>query len=79
VSSLAALKMASMRLSEYLDLKGIRRTEFAQRIGVTSGWITQLCDGSGWPSRDVAERIAAETAGAVTADDFLRRENEARA
>jgi transcriptional regulator with XRE-family HTH domain len=67
-----------MRLSEYLNLTGIKRAEFARRIGVTSGWITQLCDGVGWPSRDVAEKIASETSGKVTADDFLRREDEAR-
>jgi 3,4-dihydroxy 2-butanone 4-phosphate synthase/GTP cyclohydrolase II len=61
-----------MRLAEYLDLKGIKRGEFAEAIGVSGGWITQLCDGSGWPSREVAEKIAAATEGDVTANDFLR-------
>ena len=70
-----------MRLAEYLESKGIKRNEFAQSIGVTGGWITALCDGTGWPSREVAEKIAAATAGDVTANDFLRLEDldEARA
>lgn len=61
-----------MKLSEYLDANGIKRGDFARRVGVSAGWITALCDGSGWPSRDIAEKIVAETAGVVTADDFLR-------
>jgi len=70
-----------MKLAEYLELKSIKRGEFAQSIGVTGGWITSLCDGSGWPSREVAERIARVTEGAVTADDFLALDSadEARA
>ena len=74
---LVELKPFPMKLAEYLALRSIRRNEFAASIGVTAGRITQLCDGSGWPSRDVAERISAVTGGAVTADDFLR--DEARA
>lgn len=61
-----------MKLSEYLDLHEIKRGEFARLIGVSGGRVTQLCDGSGWPSRDVAEKIAAVTEGDVTANDFLR-------
>jgi len=63
-----------MKLSEYLKIKGIRRGEFAVAIGVSAGRITQLCDESGWPSRGVAEKIAAVTEGEVTANDFLRLE-----
>lgn len=61
-----------MKLAEYLESKSIKRGDFAVSIGVTAGWITSLCDGSGWPSRDVAEKIAAVTGGDVTANDFLR-------
>ena len=67
-----------MKLSEYLDLHSIKRGDFAKRIGVSGGWVTSLCDGSGWPSREVAEKISVETAGAVTADDFLPERDEAR-
>lgn len=70
-----------MKLAEYLESKSIKRGDFAASIGVTAGWITSLCDGSGWPSRDVAEKIAAVTEGDVTADDFMRvlETEEARA
>jgi 3,4-dihydroxy 2-butanone 4-phosphate synthase/GTP cyclohydrolase II len=69
-----------MKLAEYLTGRSIKRNEFAASIGVTPGRITQLCDGSGWPSRDVAERISAVTDGKVTANDFLRlADEEARA
>lgn len=61
-----------MRLVDYLDLHGLKRGDFARTIGVTSGWVTCLCDGTGWPSHDVAERIANVTKGAVTANDFIR-------
>jgi len=67
-----------MKLAEYLDLHGIKRGDFARRIGVSGGWVTALCDGSGWPSREVAEKITSETDGAVRPDDFLSSE-EARA
>lgn len=60
-----------MKLADYLMLNSIKRGEFARAIGVTGGWVTQLCDGSGWPSREVAQRITEETGGQVTADDFL--------
>lgn len=61
-----------MKLAEYLESKSIKRGDFAASVGITAGWITCLCDGSGWPSREVAEKIAAKTDGAVTANDFLR-------
>lgn len=71
-----------MKLGEYLSAKEINRCDFAREIGVTAGWVTALCDGTGWPSRNVAERIARVTGGEVTADDFLVLESapsEARA
>jgi 3,4-dihydroxy 2-butanone 4-phosphate synthase/GTP cyclohydrolase II len=65
-----------MKLAEYLESNGIKRSEFASRIGVSGGRVTQLCEDGGWPSREVAERITAETGGAVTADDFLVLDGE---
>lgn len=64
-----------MKLAAYLEANGINRRDFAARIGVSGGRVTQLCEDGGWPSREVAERITVETAGAVTADDFLRIED----
>lgn len=59
-----------MKLAQYLADRHIKRIDFAASIGVTPGWITSLCDETGWPSRDVAERIMAATGGAVTPNDF---------
>jgi len=61
-----------MKLAAYLKSAGIKRRDFARSVGVSNGRITQLCEEAGWPSREVAERIARETGGLVTADDFLR-------
>jgi 3,4-dihydroxy 2-butanone 4-phosphate synthase/GTP cyclohydrolase II len=66
-----------MRLGEYLSERGIKKGDFAREIDVSAGWITALCDGTGWPSRDVAEKIARATSGEVTADDFLALEQPA--
>lgn len=60
-----------MKLADYLETKGIKRGDFAREIGVTAGWVTCLCDGSGWPSQDVAERITTATGGDVTPNDFM--------
>jgi 3,4-dihydroxy 2-butanone 4-phosphate synthase/GTP cyclohydrolase II len=46
--------------------------EFARRIGVTPGAVTQLCNNDlAWMSRETAALIARETRGAVTPNDFL--------
>ncbi|KLK93174.1 3,4-dihydroxy-2-butanone 4-phosphate synthase [Microvirga vignae] len=61
-----------MKLAEWLSRNGVSRVEFARRIGVTPGAITQMCNsGHAWLSRDTAELIARETRGAVTPNDFL--------
>jgi len=61
-----------MKLAEWLSRNGISRVEFARRIGVTPGAITQMCNSDhAWLSRDTAELITRETRGAVTPNDFL--------
>jgi 3,4-dihydroxy 2-butanone 4-phosphate synthase/GTP cyclohydrolase II len=61
-----------MKLADWLDRNRVRRAEFARRIGVSPGAVTQICrDEGAWVSRETAERIVAETAGAVTPNDFL--------
>ena len=64
-----------MKLADWLDRNRVRRAEFARRIGVSPGAVTQICrDEGAWVSRETAERIVAETAGAVTPNDFLALE-----
>ena len=61
-----------MKLAEWLARNGVKRADFARRIGVSPGAVTQVCrDDGAWLSRETAQRIVAETRGAVTPNDFL--------
>jgi 3,4-dihydroxy 2-butanone 4-phosphate synthase/GTP cyclohydrolase II len=61
-----------VKLTDWLRRNGVGRAEFARRIGVSPGAVTAICRGDGaWLSRETAERIVAETRGAVTPNDFL--------
>src|ERR1700716_1307872 len=59
-----------MELSGWLERNKTPRSAFARAVGVSPGRITQICEGER-PSLELAERIARETAGAVTPNDFL--------
>lgn len=60
-----------MKLSEWLTENRVSRAEFARQVGVSGAAITQWCDGSIYPSREMAERIVEVTNGSVTPNDFL--------
>ncbi len=61
-----------MKLADWLTRNGMARNEFARRIGLSAGAITQLCrDEGAWLSRETAELICRETGGAVTPNDFI--------
>ena len=61
-----------MKLADWLVRSGVKRVDFARRIGVSPGAVTLICrDDGAWVSRETAERIVAETRGAVTPNDFL--------
>jgi 3,4-dihydroxy 2-butanone 4-phosphate synthase / GTP cyclohydrolase II len=61
-----------MKLGDWLKRNSVTRADFARRIGVSPGAVTLICRERGtWLSRDTAERIVAETLGAVTPNDFL--------
>src|SRR5271154_2108873 len=61
-----------MKLGDWLKRSGMTRADFARRIGVSPGAVTLTCREHGsWLSRETAERIVAETCGAVTPNDFL--------
>src|SRR5271165_4945772 len=64
-----------MKLGDWLRRNGVTRADFARRIGVSPGAVTLICrEDDPWMSRETAERIVAETDGAVTPNDD--RENE---
>ncbi len=61
-----------MKLGDWLKANGVTRADFARRIGVSPGAVTLICrENRAWLSRETAERIVAETQGAVTPNDFL--------
>ncbi|PPD15309.1 MAG: 3,4-dihydroxy-2-butanone-4-phosphate synthase [Methylobacterium sp.] len=61
-----------MKLESWLKRTGTKRSAFAETVGLSPASITALCkDGTGWVSRETAERIARATGGAVTPNDFL--------
>ncbi len=59
-----------MDLSGWLERTNTPRSAFARAVGISPGRITQICEGE-LPSLELAERIAKETAGAVTPNDFV--------
>ena len=66
-----------MKLADWLTSHGVKRGEFAERVGTSAATVSRLCAGTVWPGRDLARRIQAETAGAVTAVDFLDAPDQA--
>jgi 3,4-dihydroxy 2-butanone 4-phosphate synthase/GTP cyclohydrolase II len=63
-----------MKLGDWLKRNRITRADFARRIGLSPGAVTLICRENGaWLSRETAERVVAETRGAVTPNDFLLR------
>lgn len=69
-----------MQLAEYLEAHGISQVEFADKIGVTPGRVSQLTI-TGLASlrrtMDIIRRIERATGGKVTAKDWLRHERAA--
>lgn len=60
-----------MRLADYLDQNGIKRTAFAAKIGVSPATVTGWCEDAFWPGKENAKRIWRATDGAVTPNDFM--------
>lgn len=62
-----------MKLDAWLRRNKVSRGDFAKAIGMSAASITALCnDENAWISRESAARIAQETRGAVTPNDFLK-------
>lgn len=64
-----------MKLDQYLREKGVTHAEFAARIGCEQPSVTRFAKGRRVPSPELMRRIAIETCGAVTANDFYAIEN----
>jgi transcriptional regulator with XRE-family HTH domain len=55
------------KLADYIKASGRKKTDLANAIGVSRGYVTELCNGSKSPGLKVAALIEDETGGAVTA------------
>lgn len=64
------------KLADWLKDRKIKRQDFAKQVGVSAPYMTGLCQDPPryWASREVWERIGAETNGEITPNDFVRQE-----
>ena len=60
-----------MKLSEYLKKNKISQEKFAELVGVTRPFITNIANGKKNPSIQLAGRIEEVTKGKVTLKDLL--------
>ena len=60
-----------MRLSQYLENHDLTYTAFSQRIGVSVQSVARYAAGERIPRREVMEKIACVTKGAVQPNDFF--------
>lgn len=60
-----------MKLTDWLKDNKVTQTDFAERIGVTPGFISQICSGTSRPGLDRIGAIHRETLGQVTAADWI--------
>lgn len=58
------------KLSQHLNDAGMKRAELARTLGVSRGYVTELCNGTKRPSLKLAARIEAATGGVVTATSW---------
>ncbi len=68
-----------MQLATYLAEQKITTAEFAGKVGVTQAAVSRYANGQRIPRRAVLDRISAETAGRVTANDFFGEVDEPEA
>lgn len=67
-----------MTLTDFLQKHGIRQADFAAQIGRSAPYVSMLCRGQIWPSREVVNRIQSATGGKVTANDFVQPQEAAQ-
>lgn len=60
-----------MRLGIWLKQQRVTQMQFAETLGISRNYVSELGAGKKWPSREVAQRIREATRGMVSADDFL--------
>lgn len=61
----------SNALAQWIDGRGLKRLDVAKALKISPGYLTDVCAGTCWPSREVLQRIADYTAGSVTPDSLM--------
>jgi transcriptional regulator with XRE-family HTH domain len=64
-------EISTMRLSQYLEDHDLTYGAFAARIGVSQQAVARYATGERIPRREVMQRIACVTKGAVRPNDFF--------
>lgn len=58
-------------IKRYCDRRGIRQRAFAQLVGLSEGYVSQLISGRERCGKHAALKIVQKTGGAVTLEDLL--------
>lgn len=61
-----------MDLREYLFRKRLTQVEFAEKIGYTRDYVSQVVNGKKIPGKKMAKRVEVETKGAVKVKDLIK-------
>ena len=64
-----------MDLRTYLFLNRVKATVLANKLEVTSSYVSYLANGKRRPSKEIAKKIVKFTKGAVTYKELLAQEN----
>ena len=60
-----------MTLREYLFINRIKKKDFADRVGISTGYTTKISEGQQVPSMTLAIKIETATAGAVPVASWI--------
>jgi DNA-binding transcriptional regulator YdaS (Cro superfamily) len=65
------------KFRDWVDRSGLRRSEIARQLAISSGHLSDLIDGRiPYPGRKTAQKIYRLTEGEVTPNDFLWDDDE---
>lgn len=68
----------TVNLREYLFKKRITQVDFAKKLEISRGHLSQILYGAKHPSRKLAKKIEEETEGKVTAIELLFPEKSSK-
>lgn len=66
-----------MRLQDYISDQKIRQNALADRVGISTAFMSQICNGIRRPGADIALKIEEVTGGKVTVLELLYPDREA--